>query len=104
MREFHHVGLISDKKRENETYIPDSKCYITDCQSHPFGVEWLRFEPDSSAPEMLKTSTHVAFKVDDLDKAIQGQNVLLKPFSPMEGVRVAFIVTEDAALIELMQA
>ena len=51
---------------------------------------------------MLKTTAHVAFVVDDLDAALAGQDVLLEPFTPMEGVRVAFIM-DDGAPVEFMQ-
>ena len=44
MREFNHVGIPSDKKRENETYVEDCKAHITDFEKHPYRVEWVRFE------------------------------------------------------------
>ena len=101
--EFHHVGILTDKKQDNETYIEDSKAYITDFESHPYRVEWIRFEPDSPIPEPIKTISHVAFKVDDLEAEIAGKNVIVEPFSPMEGIKAAFILTEDGAPVELMQ-
>ena len=103
MREFHHVGIMSNKKRDNETYVPDCKAYITDFNTHPYRVEWVRLEPDSPMPEVLKTTTHVAFKVDDLEKEIVGKHVIVEPFSPMKGIRAAFILTDDGAPIEIMQ-
>jgi len=56
-----------------------------------YGVEWMRFEPGSPLPELVKTVPHVAFVVDDLRAAIDGKNVLIKPNSPTDGVTVAFI-------------
>ena len=47
--------------------------------------------------------THVAFKVDNLEREIAGKEVILPPFSPMPGMRAAFILSEDGAPIELMQ-
>ena len=103
MKEFHHVGILTDQKQENETYVPDCKAYITDFESHPYRVEWVRFEPDSPMPEAIRKVSHVAFKVDDLDAELKGKKVIVEPFSPLEGIRAAFILTEDGAPIELMQ-
>ena len=75
---------------------------ITDAQASPNRIEWLRFEPDSPMPDLLKTRPHIAYEVDDLDAQMKGANVLLEPFSPLEGVTVAFII-EEGAPIELMQ-
>ena len=100
--EFHHVGIPTDKKRENEIYLEEAKVYITDMEASPYRIEWLRFEEDSTMPECLKTTSHVAFKVDDLDKALEGKDVILDPTSPVEGVTIAFIL-EDGAPVELMK-
>jgi hypothetical protein len=65
-------------------------------------VEWLRLEPDSPLPDLVKTVPHVAFVVDDLEAAIAGQEILIEPNSPREGMTVAFIV-HDGAPIEFLQ-
>jgi len=44
----------------------------------------------------------VAFTVENLDAALQGEEVLVRPFDPAPGLRVAFIV-KDGAVLELMQ-
>lgn len=56
----------------------------------------MRFDPDCSLPELVQTVTHVAFEVDDLGAAIAGHEILIEPNSPSPGVRVAFIVDDDA--------
>jgi hypothetical protein len=50
----------------------------------------------------VKTVSHVAFEVDDLEAAIRGKNVIISPNEPSEGVRVAFI-EEAGAPIEFLQ-
>ncbi|MFP4055232.1 MAG: hypothetical protein ACLF0G_00005 [Candidatus Brocadiia bacterium] len=102
MAEFHHFGVPTSTKQENETYLEGAKVYITDPESHPYRVEFLRFEADSPLPEAVRTQAHAAFVVDDLDAALAGQNVVIPPFEPMEGLRAAFI-QDGAAVIELMQ-
>ncbi len=99
---FHHVGIPSATKREGEVYLEAAKLYVTDAEASPYRIEWLRFEDGSGMPEQLKTGAHVAFEVDDLQAAMAGKTVLIEPFSPMEGVEVAFI-TDGEAVIELMR-
>lgn len=103
MIKFNHVGIVTDQKHDNEQYVPDAKAYITDFNTHPYRIEWVRHESDSPVPEVTKKLPHVAFEVDDLDAELKGKNVIIEPFSPFEGVRVAFILTDDGAPIELMQ-
>jgi len=100
--EFHHVGIPTQTKRDGETYLEAGKVYVTDAESSPYSIEWLRFEPDSPMPEPLKTTAHVAFAVDDLAAALEGKDVLIEPFAPMEGLKVAFIL-HDGAPVEFMQ-
>lgn len=52
-------------------------------------------------PELIKTVPHVAFEVDDLEAALEGQEVIYPPGSPSEGVRAAMIV-DNGALVELI--
>ncbi len=62
----------------------------------------MRFDPDCPLPDLVKTVPHVAFVVDDLEEAIAGKEILIKPNSPSEGVRVAFIV-ENGAPVEFLE-
>jgi hypothetical protein len=99
---YHHIGIPTDQKRHEEEYLEKHGMYVSGFEASPFGVEWMRFEPDSSVPELVRTVPHVAFEVDDLRAAIEGYEVLIEPNSPSEGVRVAFIV-HDGAPIEFLQ-
>ncbi len=51
---------------------------------------------------MVKTVAHVAFVVDDIEKAIAGKNVIIEPNSPYDGIKVAFI-EDNGAPIEFLQ-
>ncbi len=73
MRKYHHVGIPTTISRENEAYLEEFKMYVSGYESSPYGVEWMRFEPDSLLPELIKTIPHVAFEVDDLEKEIQNK-------------------------------
>lgn len=102
MRKYHHMGIPTDIPKENETYLDKYKMYVSGYEKSPYGVEWMRFEPDSPLPEIVKTVPHVAFEVDDLDAAIQGKEVLIQPNSPSKGIVVAFIV-DNGAPIEFIE-
>jgi len=98
MREYHHLGIPTQIKHENETYLEKFKVYVSGYDSSPYGVEWMRFEPDSPLPELVQTVPHVAFEVDDLEAELKGKDVMIEPNSPSEGVRVAFIVHNGAPI------
>ena len=99
---YHHIGIPTQTPRENESYIEKFKIYTSGYESSPYGVEWLRFEPDSPMPELVKTVPHVAFEVTDLQEALKGKEILISPNSPSEGITVAFII-DDGAPIEFLE-
>lgn len=101
-REYHHLGIPTDIKRNNETYLEDFKMYVSGFDTSPYGVEWMRFEPDSPLPELVKTVPHIAFKVTDLEAELDGKDVIIEPNSPSKGVRVAFIV-DNGAPVEFLE-
>jgi hypothetical protein len=103
MYKFAHYGVPSDKQRENETYLEDAKLYVTEPENDLYAIEWLRFLPDSPMPDILKDTPHLAFAVDDIEAALEGKEILIEPFHPMEGVTVAFVMHEGIP-VELMNS
>jgi hypothetical protein len=99
---YHHIGIPTDVLRQGEEYIERFRVHVSGYEESPYGVEWMRFEPGSPLPDLVKTVPHVAFEVADLQAAIAGQQVLIEPNSPSPGVTVAFIV-ENGAPIEFLQ-
>ncbi|MBN2365229.1 MAG: hypothetical protein EH225_04290 [Calditrichaeota bacterium] len=99
---YHHLGIPTQKVHEKETYLEHYKFFCTDHTSNPYGIQWMRFEPDSPLPDIVKTVPHVAFEVDDLAVAIEGKNIIIQPNSPSDGVMVAFIL-EAGAPVEFIQ-
>jgi hypothetical protein len=102
MRKYHHLGIPTDVPREGETYLEQFKMFVSGYETSPYGIEWMRFEPDCPLPELLKTVPHIAFVVDDLAAEIAGKEILIEPNCPSEGVTVAFIV-DNGAPIEFLQ-
>ena len=86
MKTFHHIGIPTTEIQPEETHLLEAGLFITDCSASEHRIEWLRFEEGSPLPEVLKTTAHVAFEVDDLDAALAGREVLLEPFTPLPGV------------------
>ena len=61
----------------------------------------MKYEVNCGLPELVRTVAHVAFVVDNLEEALQGKHVIVKPNSPSPGVMVAMI-EEAGAPVELM--
>jgi hypothetical protein len=99
---YHHVGIPTTVSRPGEVYLERFKMHVVGFDTNPFGVEWLRFEPDCALPELVQTVPHVAFEVDDLTAALEGRQILIPPNSPSDGVTVAFIV-DNGAPVEFLQ-
>ena len=76
--------------------------YVSGFNSSPFGVEWMRFEPGSPVSELIRTVPHLAFEVDDLERALAGKELIGEPSSPMVGVRVAMIL-HNGMPVELLE-
>lgn len=102
MRKYHHIGIPTDIPRENETHIEEFKMYVSGYETSEYGVEWMRFEPDTPLPELVKTVPHVAFEVDNLNAELEGKEVLIEPNRPSQGMTVAFII-DNGAPIEFLQ-
>jgi len=76
--------------------------YVSGFETSPYGIEWMRFERDCPVSELVKTVPHIAFEVDDLDAALEGETLIGEVSSPSEGVRAAMIV-DDGASVELLE-
>lgn len=99
---FHHVGIPTSERRPGERHLPQFGMHVSGYEESPFRVEWMRFDPDCPLPELVQTIPHLAFEVDDLEKALEGHEVLIAPNSPSPGIRVAFIV-HNGAPIEFLE-
>lgn len=103
MREFDHIGVPTADQQPHEMYVPATKVWVTDPAAHPYRIEHLRYEPDSPVTGPVREQPHIAFRVDDLDAAIQGEQVVLGPFQATDALRVVFIL-KDGAVLEFMES
>lgn len=102
MRKYHHIGIPTNEKKSGEHYIEHLKMHVSGYKESPYNIEWMRFDPDCPLPDLVKNVPHVAFEVDDLEKAIEGEQILIEPNSPSDGLRVAFI-EHNGAPVEFLE-
>ena len=76
--------------------------YVSGFDESPYGVEWMRFEEASPVSELVRAVPHIAFEVDDLERALEGKTLIGTPSSPSGGVRVAMIL-HNGMPVELME-
>jgi hypothetical protein len=100
--EYHHMGIPTLERRPGERYVARFRMWVSGYETSAFRIQWHRYEEGCSLHPLIQTVAHVAFKVDDLEAAIQGREVLLGPYFPLEGFRVAFI-KEGGAPVELIE-
>jgi hypothetical protein len=76
-------------------YTSDSACELARIQFH-------RFDAGCPLDPLLQSVPHPAFKVDNLHRAIEGMTVLLGPYEPIDGLRVA-VVADGGMPVELIE-
>jgi hypothetical protein len=101
---YHHLGVPTTQKMPNEIYLAHLKFAVSGFQESPFGIEWMRFDEDCPLPEIIQTVPHLAFQVDNLEKAIHQARckLIAEPIKPASGVRTAMI-EHNGAPIELIE-
>ena len=99
---YHHLGIPHSTPHAGERHLDHLGIHVRGFETSPYGIEWMRFDPHCTLPEIVRTVPHLAFVVDDLEEALRGKEVLIEPNAPSTGLRVAFIL-DDGAPVELMQ-
>jgi len=90
---FHHLGIPTTVEMPGEKYLLQFKFYVSGFPESPFGVEWMRFEPDSPIHPLIQKIPHLAFEVDNLEQELKKHSfkVLTPPNPQAEDIRVAMI-------------
>jgi hypothetical protein len=99
--EYHHLGIPVTEVQQGERYSATMDMYTSGGEL-PARVQYHRFGPDCPLDKLIQTTVHIAYKVADLDEAIKNKNILLEPYFPFEGFKVA-IIEENGAVIEFIQ-
>ena len=84
--------------------MPHLKIYVWGYDTSEYRIEWVRFAEGAEGfyhPLMLKLP-HVAFKVDNLQRELEGKKLIWGPYESLPGFTVAFI-EENGAPVELIE-
>jgi hypothetical protein len=100
--EFHHLGIPTNEARPNERYSPQFAMHTSDSPCQLFHVQFHRFDSHTPMHPLIRSLPHAAFKVNDLQRAVAGYQLLLGPYEPIAGFRVA-IVDDGGMPVELIQ-
>jgi len=101
--EFDHIGIVTNEKKADENWVEQTRVWVTSPRKHPYNIEWLRYEPDSPVKGPLREMPHVAYRVEKLEPFIEGKKVILGPMTVADFLKIAFIETEDGAVVEFME-
>jgi len=99
--EFHHMGIPTTERRDGETYSAAAAMFTSD-NPGKFRIQWHRFDDGSALHPLIRTVPHPAFKVANLQDTIEGEDLLLGPYEPIDGLHVA-IINDNRAPVELLQ-
>jgi hypothetical protein len=102
MRTFHHVGIITNEKKEGAMYNEVLSVWLTDISKSPNKIEWLKFEEGSILHELIQKETHLAYTVPSMEEELKGKNILFPPMVCNEHLTIAFI-EEEGIPIEIME-
>ncbi|WEJ57011.1 hypothetical protein [Devosia sp. FJ2-5-3] len=93
MFEFDHVGITTTVKQPQEDWVEQSRLWVTNPRNHPEHIEFLRYEPDSPTPDLVKNNPHVAYRIDDMQARLaEVDEVLIPPFIVGDFLEVAFVL------------
>ena len=84
--EYMHIGIPVLNKKEGMTYNEDMKFWVSNVDDYDFKIEYLKFEEGTPFPEILS----------------QAQRIIFGPADCGPGVRLAFVIWDDA-IVELYE-
>jgi hypothetical protein len=101
---FDHVGITTTIVQPDENWVEQSRVWVTNPKNHLEHIEFLRYEPDSTVPEIIKANPHIAFRVATLEEHLQqpGVDIIIPPFEVGGFLRVVF-VRKYNTIFEYMQ-
>ncbi len=102
MRVLHHIGIPTTVKQAKEGYSEDMRLFITDPADSINKIEFLRFEKESTMPELIQTTAHVAYQVEDIVEETKGKKIVYPITKLSDNMTIAFI-EEDGIAIELIE-
>ena len=74
---FDHIGVITEEQHDGEVFVDATRVWVTNPRDHPFHVEYLRFEPDTTVTGPCATSRTSPTASTTSHAAIEGHELLL---------------------------
>lgn len=104
---FHHIGkpvpLEQIKDHPDTKYSPLFDMYSLDMKNDlSLPIELHAFGPASSLDPLIQKEPHVAFKVNNIDKALIDKKILMPLYQPFADYRCAMILVNEQP-IELIE-
>lgn len=91
MYQFDHVGITTTVRQPNEDWVEQSRVWVTNPRHHPEHIEFLRYEADSTVPEIVRANPHIAFRVAALEPHLKGVEIVIAPFVVGDFLEVVFV-------------
>lgn len=89
--EFHHLGIPTKEKQANEYYSAKFDLWTADVSNTRVNAQFHRFGPNTPLHPLIAQQPHVAFKVNNIEKAIEGEKVIMEIYEPIPGYKVVMI-------------
>jgi len=105
---FDHIGIPTTEPHPGESWVPFSQVWVTNPRAHPQRLEFIRPKEFPDVPPepvglwKLWHRPHIAYRVDDLQAALQGEELVFGQFDPGGFGQVAFI-HKDGVIVEYLE-
>ena len=76
---FDHIGIPTTGRFAGDIDLPQLRMTLSDHLHNPFHIQWQRYWDNVPDPDLVQRVPHVAFEIDDLAAAIEGQCVIIEP-------------------------
>ena len=101
-----HTGIPVAAKMDGMSYMESLKVWIAN--NEEYAIEYLYWEKDTPAAYRMVTETHVAYKVDDVQAAVDeavkaGASVLLPKMGLGGTTAIAFVSAKNGPVVEFFQ-
>ncbi len=94
--EYHHIGIVTDEPKPNEFYSKKFDIWTADVEGSRIDAQWHRLGDNHPFHPLMAKYPHIAFKVNDIEKACEGEEVIMEIYEPIPGYKAAMI--NDAGL------
>lgn len=94
--EYHHIGIITDEEKPSMFYSSKFDIWTGDVEGSRIDAQWHRFGDKHSFHPAMARYPHVGFKVNDIEKAVEGEDIIMEIYEPIPGYKAAMIL--DAGL------